>query len=500
MQNDIEEALTILLAKNMKSDLVRDAAKALLVIDPTNEVATRKLMRHFAAIGEVAASIRAYDSLYRILEEEFDVEPVQETIELVAEIKLGQEIKDSSATGQEEVPQRIGLDRPTICIVPFQSSSAPSVSNISRSFFRDLLSILIRFREWNVIEGDQRNLHSDYYVLSGIEGTSENGRPILEILLKQAKTGKYLWSERREITHKSWSINHSLIARRVAVAINSNISTDRLVRRGDLTPHTQNAFDRWIHCQDLNAVWSPEAGLEIPKLLKAIIEDEPLFAPAHAELAANYNSRHIFFPGLRRRVDFREQALHHARIALEIDPLDTRSQRVMAWTHLMRNEHDHAEFHFRQALDLNATNPFTLVSSAQGLAFCGKIDHAFELIEDASRLQSAFPKFLNGYLVGINFLNGRYKESVVASRRAGNAISNLLGWEASALWHLGNHVDASETARRMVDILRPTWIYPSGPTHDSLSEWFIDSFPIRNVEQRATLDQGFRAALADVAI
>jgi len=307
-----------------------------------------------------------------------------------------------------------------------------------------------------------------------------------------------LWSENLELRHHTWAANHSMIARRFATAIDNNISTDRLFRMKNLVPENSGVFDRWLYCQHLNAMWKPEAGERIPDLLKSIIEEEPLFAPAHAELAAKYNSRHIFFPGTKRTAEFREKALHHSRLALRVDPLETRSQRVMAWTNLMRDEHDLAEIHFRNALELNASNPFTMMSSAQGLAFCGKTEQAVSLARSAMELQPTLPGFLLGYLVGVNFLGERYEEAIIASKSAGDSISNLLGWEASAQWHLGRKDEARATARSMLGNLAPNWRGDEPSSKDAVADWFINSFPIRNKQKRRHLEHGLRSALKDI--
>ncbi len=65
------------------------AATAILAIDPTHEEAHRHQIAMLATVGNTAASLRRYNELWKLLDEEFDVEPARATQELVAAIKLG---------------------------------------------------------------------------------------------------------------------------------------------------------------------------------------------------------------------------------------------------------------------------------------------------------------------------------------------------------------------------------------------------------------------------
>ena len=64
-------------------------AQATLLLDPTHEEACRIVMRCAAEAGETGAAIRAYDELYRLLDEDYDMEPSAATQELIAEVKQG---------------------------------------------------------------------------------------------------------------------------------------------------------------------------------------------------------------------------------------------------------------------------------------------------------------------------------------------------------------------------------------------------------------------------
>ena len=473
------------------------AARALLTLNPTNEFAVQVLMKALVESGQAAAALNAFTELDTLLREELDFEPSEETIRLNAAIKLGklqpaQKVQPSIIL----VPESGDVsDRPTIVIAPLETYDGGKIAPIVRAFIQDLLTVLVRFREWNVVEGASAGPTQNCYLVQGTQLPESEPGHTLSLVLKQVPANRYVWGDTIFLSHDRWLTSHNMIAQRFATAINCNISGDRLLRSRHQVPEHRSAFDRWIYSQHLNAIWSPETGKEIRSILEGIIKDEPLFAPAHAELAADYNTRHIFFPGLRRNDLFRERALHHSRTAVQLDPLETRSQRVMAWTNMLRGEYELADMYFRQALDLNAANPYTLMSTALGMAFNGYSDKALKLSETAKQLQPSLPGFLQGYFVGMNYTCGRMEHAVRAARDAEGTISNILGFKASALWHIGETEQAQATARCFVEIVAPDWCAKEPLTHDTMTEWFVDSFPIRKLEVRAHLDEGFRAAL-----
>ena len=84
----------------------RRLAQATLLLDPTHEEACRIVMRCAAEAGETGAAIRAYDELYRLLDQDYDMEPSAATQELIAEVKQGK---------YDVVPAEAPEERPVLC-------------------------------------------------------------------------------------------------------------------------------------------------------------------------------------------------------------------------------------------------------------------------------------------------------------------------------------------------------------------------------------------------
>jgi DNA-binding SARP family transcriptional activator/TolB-like protein len=81
-----------------------DIARALVNLDPTHEEAARALMRLRADAGDIAGALAIYKRLWDLLAEEFDVEPSQETQDLVVGLKLAQPSASQAPQPHAEAP------------------------------------------------------------------------------------------------------------------------------------------------------------------------------------------------------------------------------------------------------------------------------------------------------------------------------------------------------------------------------------------------------------
>ena len=77
-------------------------ARALMKLDPTHEEAARALIRARVAAGDIGDALGIYKALWKLLEDEYDVEPSKETQELIAAVKLGQPDASQPAAARAE--------------------------------------------------------------------------------------------------------------------------------------------------------------------------------------------------------------------------------------------------------------------------------------------------------------------------------------------------------------------------------------------------------------
>jgi len=468
-------------------------ARILSAMDPSNEAARRAEMEELALSGQQAAALRIYEELYRLLETDYDVEPSADTVALVADIKLGK--LRASVHEQPPLPMASPTDRPALAISELKKLDKTPVSPLCTQFHNDLLSVLVRFREWRVVEGNASSGSVDY-ILESIEAISVGEKPRMQIKLKAAGTSQILWGEALELSYDNYVAQQWLIAQRFAAAIDRNLSSDRLRAASARVPSNVSVFDRWLKCNALMSKWHPDQDSDAVEALETIIEEDPNFAPAQVALAGIFTAGHLVSPGSGLKEDRLRRAQKLAANAVLLDPLEARCQCSAGWSHLMLKNYDVAEMHFLQAVELNPSNAGTLLSCAQGMAFCDKPEQAAELVTRSKEIQQIPLGNLAGYEVGVNFLAGNLEESVEAAVRARGALSNTEGWRAAALWELGRPTEAAQAAEAFREDVVPIWYGSEPPDDAALHSWFSESFPIRDNAARRTLTNGLSAALA----
>lgn len=508
------------LMKSSHGDIAQRSAEALVAIDPTHEEAHRHLIRCHADTGNTPAALKQYNLLWHLLDQDYDMEPADETQALIAEIKSGsyvpaqQTLQLGSMTSAYPVvtgllipDDRISPSRPrlpTIGISRFvQGGPWTHEDYLIEGFRRELVASMIRFREWIVVESNTvpstewqpakaaGRAAVDYLV----EGVYHNQDGVVHqtITLKEFATDRYIWSERIALTVDNWFLAQQEIVRRISVALNVYLSEERL---SSLSQHSfaPEIYDKWLQGQQLLSHWNPDAERNAEKTFKEIIASAPDFAPAFSSLAAIYNSRHFKNPGMFRSEEDAANALQCAQRSVKLDPLDTRNQLSLAWSNAMHNRFDQAEIHFNLTYELNSNSPITLIPSAHGLSFCGNHEHANALAETAIRLNPTMPGFHWGYVLCIRFLNQDFEGSLAAAEIAQDTITDLHAWKAAALAHAGHRTEAAEAAAMFVKLVRERWAGAARPTDERIVKWFLHSFPIRRKEDYQLLEEGLAMA------
>src|SRR5690606_13007519 len=95
-----------------------------------------------------------YNTLWRTLDEEFDAEPAPETQKLYADIKLGLIGPRRNAGARASPPPAFPKDRSPVLIVESveDAASDPALSRTLAGLRLELISLLVRFREWTVVD------------------------------------------------------------------------------------------------------------------------------------------------------------------------------------------------------------------------------------------------------------------------------------------------------------------------------------------------------------
>jgi class 3 adenylate cyclase/DNA-binding SARP family transcriptional activator len=473
----VVDALEALLTRfGLRETMLRRAASALLVLDPTHEVAAQYLIRHHLASGNRPAALKVFNGLQTELRERFSAAPDATTIKMLeapAEFSLG--------------PTDHAAKVPVIAVGQF--ASPEGVPNTSALGFRaDLITNMSRFREWAVVEtaAGVDSSGADYLLKAIFQPSGENFQ--LNIVLTNPNNGHVVWSESFNSGAANWVAVQKEVVRRIAATLEVYLSHDRLSRNIRSQVNT-NAYDAWLRGEALLSHWAREPEAEAMKLFEQVIAMDSNFAPAYAGLASIYTSRHFVNPGLYPDAQDLLRALSLARKAVELDPLDARSHLVLAWSHAMSGAFGQAELHFELVATLNPSSPKMLISAALGLAFVDRLDLAAPLLSQARNLTMVFLDYQWSHIATILYLIGDFEGAVTAAERSKNVIVDTPGWTAASLVELGRHQDARSMITELVKVVAAAWNGPQPCSPAAVLDWFVRAFPLRNSQIRIKLAQ-----------
>ena len=506
-----------LTAANVPRDVRKKIASAIVNLDPTHEHACRYLMRAHAEDGDIAGALRIYRVLWDLLDRDYGMEPSQATEELVANIKLGvfehaPADRSASAASKDEFAVRIVKGTGFQAAVPMAPPAKTRLvlrpfamhgvdedhSHLVQGFSQHLAACLVRFREWSVVDRPPAAvvLPAPDAAQYSIETTAyqAGGEINMVMVLRDDTTGIYVWSESFRLGLGNWFETQQRIIRRIATALNVQLSTERLMRLAGEPDVSLDLHDRWLRGQNLMTKFDPESWRRAVAIFRDAIRENPAFSSCYSSLVQMNNIEHFVHPGLFRDLGKARATLEFAKTAVQLDPVDSRAHLCFGWSYVMACRETEAAPHMELACELNDNDPWTLLSSAHYDAFCGSIEQARLRAEQSLALSPA-PSYLEwSYHSIIRFLSGDFPGALDAYDRAHGVVPILPAWRAATLYYLGEREMARDEAQRFVNGLRSFWVGESPPTDEAVARWVLQAHPISIGERWDALRHGLRGA------
>ncbi len=476
-------------------------ATALLNLDQTHEDACRRLMQARISAGDAAGALRLYRTLSDVLAREYEMEPSAATKALAADIRSGHAGR-GPATGLVTAPRNVtGEARLAISLPPVTVHDVSAEkSHLVTGFRQHLIASLIRFREWQVTDAPaaEPSMDESHRVANRYElqmNVHQHGSTLhVLLMLKEAGNSLYVWSDGFELKLENWFEAQRLVVQKIALALNVNLSADRLRRLSEAPGISLGIYDRWLRNQTLIRTFSLEHWKRASQEFLSILQDAPTFVPAYCGLADMHNTEHIVYPGKMRTRDRERQAIEFARKAVELDPLNMNAHRSLAWANVMAHQHTPAAMNIQTAFELNPNDPWTHFSAALLYAFCGRSDRSAELVQLARDMALVPSKMHWAYLVDVHFLSGDYAAAVEASDHALDYHRTVRAWRAAALAQLGDTGAASQEAQTFLQQVRQHWFGADPPTDDAILRWMLHLYPIARREDWERLRDGLGLA------
>jgi DNA-binding SARP family transcriptional activator len=471
-------------------------AEALTRADPTHEGACRAAMQAHVARGDTVQAMRVYERLWKVLDEDLDVEPSEKTQALYVAIKQGQlHAPAPEPAGEPELLAPIA-----IVVEPTPASDFPDAFRyIADTFRQEMIGALARFRDWMVIDGPRNAQSPPTYRAYALRIMMHHqlGAIAVSMTLAEPASGRAIWSERQSATLDDLVRLQRNALRNLAVALNVHLSASRLQSAREIPSPVGRKYELWMQAQALMGEWRAESEDRAEAILRELIASTPDFAPALVALAQINNSRPIVYPGRVRRPERLEESLAMSARAVAIDPLDSRTHLCRYWSYAMSGQHGAALSHLALALDLNENDPWTIISAALGFAFAGELDRAVEQVRQAQAFGMRHSRAAQGYIATALHLCGDYAGSIAAAEVAGDAITNLPGWSAAGHMRLGDPEAAAASMRVFLRLTRAGWVGAPDPADRDVVDWFMGCFPIRREDARDELRAALLGALEE---
>ncbi len=540
MHQDAVDALGDALSACLPEDpRAHSLSRLLLKVEPTHEAACRRLMRMHQANGNAAGALAVYQQLWETLDQEYDTLPSEETQRLIVEIKQNtpdgpapsdlsnqpafqiRKNQDLITAGKETKAQdlaTVNASHLNASITAPHSEGAPPVIQVEQftiagiaedqrlmalGFRIDIIAALCRFREWRVVDTAEVTVGSDVSwpgIRFGLSGAAVSGGDGFSVILafRDLSTGEVVWSERVDLGAADWNRALRRAVRRIAVALSLHLSVERLAMLSSVPDAEASTHHTWLLGQAMLSSWRPDSEDRAETIFRTIIHDQPSFAPAFVGLTEVLNTRHLIRPGMFRSRSTHQESLALALRAVAIDPLDSRAQLALAWSFALNGAWDNALHTFGIAGELNENDPWAMVSSSLGYAYCGDHDSAKLLSQQIVDLGLGTTPLQWAYHAGVRFLAGDYSDAALAAGRGAGSTPYIGAWQAAALGRLGRTDEARSVLSAFLKQAENQWAGPNSPTPSAAIEWLLHCYPIRSSSDWDALRDGLAAAGAPV--
>jgi adenylate cyclase len=334
-------------------------------------------------------------------------------------------------------------DKPSIVILPFDNMSKdPEQEYFSNGITEVLTSDLSRISSLFIIA---RNTAFTYkgkainvqemgkelgvrYVLEGsVQRAGEQVRIVAQLL--DATTGGHIWSERYDRPLRDIFALQDEIVQKIVTTLKLQLAVQEqgnLVRKHTDNPEAYNAFLRGM---DYAFRRTKETSVQARQWFEKAIELDPQYAEAYAWLGRTHLVEWI----LQWSQDLQalQRAFELEQKALTLDEALPVAHSRLGHIYAYRRQYEQAIAEGQRAIALDPNNAESYSIHAIVLNSAGKPEEALRMMEQAMRLNPAYPDWYATNLGNAYALLGRYEEAITAYKDAFIRNPNFL------LAHLG---------------------------------------------------------------
>jgi TolB-like protein/DNA-binding SARP family transcriptional activator len=431
-RTDLEKKLQDLIAQDASPAQRAAAARELLNVLPTHEVAVQSLMKAFVDMDERAEAIREFER-HRLLTQANGLPIAQRTVALYEAIRIAPTVRLArlssnwpqqearSGDAQARLNPNPGPDRttasgaarifePSIAVLPFRNlSGAKARDYIVDGLTEDLVEALSRIPGLFVVSRLSSAIFKKQdrppqeigaalgvrYLLSGSLRIID-GHVRLVVELGEAETGRGLWRDRFNEKTSDLLQLQSVLAEAVVGAVAPQLRAAELKRVRIARPEDYTAYHFFLRAQESMHATSWAVFENAEHLFNEAIGREPYYATALAWRAYWHVMRVGQGWSLDRAADA-QQAEFFAERAIECDPMEAMAFAVQGHTAAyLRKDFDQAFASFEKALQINSNSARAWLWNASAHGWTSEGGPAVEKINQAMAL-SPYDPLISAY-------------------------------------------------------------------------------------------------------
>jgi len=340
---------------------------------------------------------------------------------------------DTAQIGPEvsEVPRLPG--RPSIAVLAFDNLSGDADQEyFADGITEDIITALCRFRWFFVISRDSsfsykgtetavKQIARELGVRYVLQGSVRKAGSRIRIGAKliDASTGGYVWAERYERQLADMFELQDEMTETIVAAIEPELSSAERARAKLKPPDSLDAWDLFQRGQWHYAQWTREDARQAEELLRAAIERDAGFAPAHSMLAL-VHLVYVLFGWTDSPGDAMGEAFRFAQQAVALDDRDPMAHFALGRAFTLKGELETAIAELERSLELNPNHARGYLGLGLALQWFGRARDAQPYYRRALRQSPHDPMrwTFEGAIGSAYFHIGAFDEAIRWVKRA----------------------------------------------------------------------------------
>ena len=300
-----------------------------------------------------------------------------------------------------------GLDRSpqvSVAVLPFENRTAdPEQAYFADGISEDIIIALSKFRWFSVIARNSmfsykgssadwkrvaRELNAKYVLEGSVRTASKRVRITVQLI--DADTGNRVWANRYDRAMEDVFAVQDEITRNIVAAIEPELFATEGRRFERKNPESLDAWGLFLRAQAHIYAGTREENLKAQELAETAIELDPGSPHGYRSLAwSKYLAGRLGWAPWRGE-EF-ERALDAAMKAVDIDPKDAFSHKVLGALHLAYGRIDMAKQELGISIGLNPSSPFAHMLMGITLVYDGRSEECLDEIAEAEHISPRDP-------------------------------------------------------------------------------------------------------------